>query len=136
MKEILIAIIIGIAIFFAFKYLIWPFIKIIVRYTFCLIKWLLITLSVWIVWILFFNDINQSYILWGIVGVSIVDFIRKLKDKETYYPGEHYVLNTKSKIAHSSWDSSADTISSDHRKDVYATEGELFRMGYRKKQDK
>ena len=136
MKEILIAGVIGIVVFFTIKYIIWPITKVIVQYMFCLLKWLLISLPIWVVWMFFFDDIKAVYIFGGIVGISIVDFIKKLTKKEEYYPGEHYVLNTKSKIAHKSWDSSANTIGHNHRKDVYATKEELFDKGYRMKQDK
>ena len=136
MKEAFIAIVFGIVLFYVAKYIAWPIIKIAARYIFCLMKWLLITSPVWLVWLMFFDDVNPRYIFWSIVGISIVDFLKKLKNKEPYYSGEHYVLNTKSKIAHSSWDSSANTIGYNHRKEVYATKEELFDQGYRMKQNK
>ena len=136
MEKILIAIIAGIIIFYAIKYLVWPAIKIVVKYIVCLLKWVLITLPIWAVW-LFFDNIKDISIFWGIVGISIVDFIKKLNNKDShYYSGEHFVLNTKSKIAHKPWDSSAGTIGHNHREDVYTTKEELFDRGYRMKQDK
>ena len=135
--NIIAAILIGVLIFFATKYVLWPLTKMIFTYLFILLKWLIFTCPVWLIYLFGSPSIKPIYILFVIVGIAVVNFYFKLKNPKssTTSYGEYYVLNTRSKVARKWWDPSADEIGDNNRVEVIATERELLRKGYRMKKD-
>lgn len=104
------------------------------KFLFHFLKWVLKTLPILILIIIFIPGIiDEGVYVLVLLFLTVFDLIKGDDYSGSY--SEHFVLNKKSKIAHSAYDSSADTVAPKHRKDVYATRSEVEDMGYRIKKD-
>ena len=142
MDSILNILLICVAGWILIRYLLIP----VIRFLFHFIKRLLLSLPFWLIAFFIPSFIDEGVILSVVAFLAIVDCfdsgfrLTNHLSSDNYssdyassddYTSDHYVLNKKSKVAHKSTDPSADTISYNHRKDVFASKSELIDKGYR-----
>ena len=124
------------------RYLIIPVIK----FLFHFIKRLLLSLPFWLIAIFIPSYIDEGVILSVVAFLALIDCfgsgfrLSNLLSSDNYssdytssddYTYDYYILNKKTKIAHKSTDPSADSISYNHREEIFASKSEIIDKGYR-----
>ena len=104
-----------------------------------LLKFMLYGAGIIILFVILFNLLPVLLAGGGLLLMVIIFAVVKLRDSEGYSSsGGGYVLNKKSGVIHNSWDSSVDTISYNHKRNIsYSEAQDLVNRGtkYRFKQD-
>ena len=112
------------------KYVIWPMVKFLLTF----LKWIIKTLPILIIIaILIPGILDEGVYLLVLLFLTVLDMVGGNDFISSC--SEHFVINSKSGIAHHFLDSSADTIGLNHRIDIFATRSEIENMGYRIKKD-